>query len=737
MKNIRFLLVAVLALNVPDAAAQFAKLDSTFSGDTYSFEHQLGFFNSSTGMPECSSPHTSGTDDNVVTFDGQTELLDPYSDGTQPFVFEFEFENTNNDEVLSLEFETFASGGGGDLFPDGFTDPGTSTPLDGACVEIGQQDPLESGVSRSVAKARIDFLDASGSSLFGGPVPITSFFNEPWDGTLSLVVSGLAGQNVNQVKLEIDTALDQELFADGFESGDVSAWSRAAAPKTSGEIDVTEEAALGGNFGLDVDISDPAEAFVEDDSPNDDFRHRTEFMLDPNSVNLADGEQVAIFAGKDAGGNVVFRIWLRREGSNYTLFAESIDNDGSQQTTFQKTIADAPQKVGIVWQAALSSGSCDGLMKLFINDEDQEGVFLLDLDNDAKKVASVQLGLVDGQGLTSASSGSFFLDEFASFSPSGSGAGPNNAPLALPDSFSTDEDIAAILDILAHDTDPDDDDLTVTVPMQPPNGTVEINPDSSVTYTPNTNFFGTDSFSYMIDDARGGTDEATVQITVHPINDAPGEATIFNPPPNATVVLEGDPSTPFIVQWNPAEDVEGDPVDYVYQLSPDTTFDDVVLSGTVLAGENRTSFEGTVGGVADSLGAAGIDVFPAQMHHRVISSDTALATIGPSTAITFGRGDITATEDDDAVPTAFALHDNYPNPFNPETTISFDVRAPTRVVLDLYDALGKHVATLVDRPFSAGRYRVPFDAAGLPSGLYVYRVRMGDFSAAKKMVLLK
>ncbi len=734
MKSIRFLLVAVLALTVPEAAAQFAKLDSTFGGDTYSVEHQLGFFNSSTGMPECSSPHTSGADDNIVTFDGLSELLDPYTDGTQPFVFEFETNGPDNDEVLSLEIETFASG---DLFPDGFIDPATSTPLDGACVEIGQQDPLESGVPKSVVKGKIDLLDASGMSLFGGPVPITSFFSEPWDGTLSLVASGLTGQNVRQVKLEIDTANELELFADGFESGDVSAWSNAAAPKTSGEIDVTPEAALEGtDFGLEVDIGTPDEAFVEDGSADDDFRHRSEFMLDPNSVNLADGEQVAIFGGKDAGGNVVFRVWLRRQGSDYTLFAESIDNDGTQQTTFQKTISDAPQKVGIVWQAALTSGSCDGLMKLFINDNTQEGQFLFDLDNDARKVTTVLLGLVDGQALSSASNGTFFLDEFASFSPSGTGAGPNNAPLALPDSFSTDEDIAATLDLLANDTDPDDDDLTVSIAVQPLNGTVEINPDTSVTYTPNLNFFGTDSFSYMVDDERGGTDDAMVAITVHPINDAPEEAVIFDPFPDSTITLEGDPSEPFVVRWNPSLDVEGDPVDYLYQLSPDTTFNNVVLSGAVLAGENRTSFEGTVGGVADSLGAAGIVSFPAQMHHRVISSDTMLATIGPSTTINFDRGDITATEDG-ALPTAFALHDNYPNPFNPETTIGFDVQAPAWVVLDVYDVLGRRIATLADRPFSAGRHQVPFDAAGLPSGLYLYRIQMDDFSAAKKMVLLK
>lgn len=93
--------------------------------------------------------------------------------------------------------------------------------------------------------------------------------------------------------------------------------------------------------------------------------------------------------------------------------------------------------------------------------------------------------------------------------------------------------------------------------------------------------------------------------------------------------------------------------------------------------------------------------------------------------------------DDDGLPTAFALYGNYPNPFNPETVIRFDVKAPARVVLTVYNALGRRQATLVDRRYPPGRHEVRLDARDWASGVYFYRIEMGDFRAARRMVLLR
>ncbi len=95
------------------------------------------------------------------------------------------------------------------------------------------------------------------------------------------------------------------------------------------------------------------------------------------------------------------------------------------------------------------------------------------------------------------------------------------------------------------------------------------------------------------------------------------------------------------------------------------------------------------------------------------------------------------TEDGEALPTEFALYGNYPNPFNPQTTIRFDVKAPARVVLTLYDVLGRRQATLLEKDYAPGRYEVRFDGRGWPSGVYFYAVEMGDFRAVKKMLLVR
>jgi len=88
-------------------------------------------------------------------------------------------------------------------------------------------------------------------------------------------------------------------------------------------------------------------------------------------------------------------------------------------------------------------------------------------------------------------------------------------------------------------------------------------------------------------------------------------------------------------------------------------------------------------------------------------------------------------------PLTFALEQNYPNPFNPTTTISYSLPLKSQVELAIYNALGESVMQLVNEEKPAGSYSVEFDAANLPSGIYFYRLRAGDFIETKKMILLK
>jgi hypothetical protein len=92
---------------------------------------------------------------------------------------------------------------------------------------------------------------------------------------------------------------------------------------------------------------------------------------------------------------------------------------------------------------------------------------------------------------------------------------------------------------------------------------------------------------------------------------------------------------------------------------------------------------------------------------------------------------------DEAVPAAFALHQSYPNPFNPTTTIAYDLPRPAEVRLVVYDLFGREVKTLVHTRQAAGRYTGSFEAEGLASGTYFYRIEAGTWSQVRQFVLLK
>ena len=89
------------------------------------------------------------------------------------------------------------------------------------------------------------------------------------------------------------------------------------------------------------------------------------------------------------------------------------------------------------------------------------------------------------------------------------------------------------------------------------------------------------------------------------------------------------------------------------------------------------------------------------------------------------------------VPKVFTLQQNYPNPFNPTTKIAFSIPSQMKVELAVYNILGQKIATLVNETLSAGGHETSFDASRLASGMYIYRITAGQFTSAKKMMLLK
>jgi hypothetical protein len=89
------------------------------------------------------------------------------------------------------------------------------------------------------------------------------------------------------------------------------------------------------------------------------------------------------------------------------------------------------------------------------------------------------------------------------------------------------------------------------------------------------------------------------------------------------------------------------------------------------------------------------------------------------------------------MPELFQLEQNYPNPFNPSTRISFSLPQAVHVQLDLFNILGQHITTLVNREMPPGQHAVQFDAGKLSSGIYLYQMKAGDFRKTRKMVFMK
>lgn len=98
---------------------------------------------------------------------------------------------------------------------------------------------------------------------------------------------------------------------------------------------------------------------------------------------------------------------------------------------------------------------------------------------------------------------------------------------------------------------------------------------------------------------------------------------------------------------------------------------------------------------------------------------------------------VVSVKENNKIPESFLLAQNYPNPFNPETTIGYSIPTQGHVTLSVYNSLGQLVSTLVNEFENAGNYKVKFNAKNLSSGIYFYRISCGNFSAIKKLILVK
>ena len=178
------------------------------------------------------------------------------------------------------------------------------------------------------------------------------------------------------------------IFADGFESGSLSAWTSNA--NDSGDLSVSAAAALADARGLQAVLDDNTSIFVTDDTPNAEPRYRARFYFDPNSISMANGDNHYIFQGYSGASTAVLRVQFRFSGGSYQVRA-ALRADGSSWTnTSWFNISDAPHLIELDYLSAANNGG----LTLWIDEVQRANP--TGIDNDTRRIDRVQLGAVSG-----------------------------------------------------------------------------------------------------------------------------------------------------------------------------------------------------------------------------------------------------------------------------------------------------------------------------------------------------
>ena len=190
--------------------------------------------------------------------------------------------------------------------------------------------------------------------------------------------------------------------------------------------------------------------------------------------------------------------------------------------------------------------------------------------------------------------------------------------------------------------------------------------------------------------------------------------------------IEVSDGYPAVFNNGPIQIALGDTLNFsIKAFNPDLSVPDLVIenmpASATLNQENNQFFW-----IVD-------DLHPAPMIYTV--TDHGLSY---STSVSFISGELAVqNETNQEVPGEIQLHQNYPNPFNPSTTISYELPENSGVRVQIFDILGRQVAELVHQTQAAGSYSVSFNARALSSGVYFYRLSTPQYSATKRMLLLK
>jgi hypothetical protein len=202
------------------------------------------------------------------------------------------------------------------------------------------------------------------------------------------------------------------IFANGFEGGNLSAWS--AKVIDGGDLMVTSPAALEGSRGMRAWIDDNLAIYVQDDTPDNEASYNAFFRFDPHSVPMANLDTLTIFAGYDlqSASLQALRVELRFfEGAYQVRAGSRMDDLATWSNTRWFAISDGAHQLAVEWDAAGAPGQNDGQLKLKV-----DGVLRgirIGLDTDSLRVDRARLGAFGG--IDDGTRGIYFFDQFVSY----------------------------------------------------------------------------------------------------------------------------------------------------------------------------------------------------------------------------------------------------------------------------------------------------------------------------------
>jgi hypothetical protein len=314
---------------------------------------------------------------------------------------------------------------------------------------------------------------------------------------------------------------------------------------------------------------------------------------------------------------------------------------------------------------------------------------------------------------------------------------PQNAPpvlTALSD-FPVNEDSSITVTLEAINADSADNDVITFSSISDTSAVIASVSSSTLTLTPNANWYGNANITIYASDVTD-KDSTVFKLTVTPVQDIPTDFEWVSGALDTINITQSNLAETYTLQWDASTDVDGETINYLLYAQigvypAEEIFDTTSLSVPI-------TYQEILEGVFEGSPVNGATV---RFNVKATDGIDTVDVTGDDRVIYVNRYDYLSIESE-GIPTEFALHENYPNPFNPSTTLRFDLPEVNDITLTIYNMLGQKVKVFNMQSAPSGYHALKWNATNdygdpVGAGVYLYQLQAKDFVKTRKMVLLK